>query len=262
MATNPYSIQTAALEKMYNDQLQSYRDAQAAQEAQQQAQTQQTINNLEAGRPKINDQYKSSAAQAYVNKMIQQRDLPQRMAALGLTGGASETSQLKLNTMYGNNMNDLTKQRDSSINDLNLRIANARAEGDNALGTIRNNFALQMAQAQAEYNERLAEAELQRQIWEAEQEAERQRAAAAAAAAAARSRRSGSSGGGNKTYGTGDFVGPLRDELPTISNQYTMGNTNAYNDYLTMSRADYLKKYGHPNLTSAYQSNRDASNQY
>ena len=258
MATNPYSIQTAALEKMYNDHLQSYRDAQAAQEAQQQAQTQQTINSLEAERPKINDQYKSSAAQAYVNKMIQQRDLPQRMAALGLTGGASETSQLKLNTMYGNNMNDLTKQRDSSTNDLNLRIANARAEGDNALGTIRNNFALQMAQAQAEYNERLAEAELQRQIWEAEQAAK-----AEAAAAAARSRSSGSSGGGGgKTYGTGDFVGPLRDELPTISNQYTMGNTNAYNDYLTMSRADYLKKYGHPNLTSAYQSNRDASNQY
>ena len=259
MATNPYSIQTAALEKMYNDQLQSYRDAQAAQEAQQQAQTQQTINNLEADRPKINDQYKSSAAQAYVNKMIQQRDLPQRMAALGLTGGASETSQLKLNTMYGNNMNDLTKQRDSSTNDLNLRIANARAEGDNALGTIRNNFALQMAQAQAEYNERLAEAELQRQIWEAEQEAERQRAAAAAAAAAARSRSSSSSGGGNKTYKTGDFVGPLRDELPTISNQYTMGNTSAYNDYLKMSRADYLKKYGNPNYVNA---GRDASNQY
>lgn len=245
MATNPYSIQTAALEKMYNDQLQSYRDAQAAQEAQQQAQTQQTINSLEAERPKINDQYKSSAAQAYVNKMIQQRDLPQRMAALGLTGGASETSQLKLNTMYGNNMNDLTKQRDSSTNDLNLRIANARSEGDNALGTIRNNFALQMAQAQAEYNERLAEAELQRQIWEAEQEAERQRAAAAAAAS--RSRSSGSSG--SKKVTNSSVAKALRDEQPTMSNQYTVSNTDAYSDYLKMKRGEmskeaYLAKYG------------------
>lgn len=222
MATNPYSIQTAALEKMYNDQLQSYRDAQAAQEAQQQAQTQQTINNLEAERPKINDQYKSSAAQAYVNKMIQQRDLPQRMAALGLTGGASETSQLKLNTMYGNNMNDLTKQRDSSTNDLNLRIANARAEGDNALGTIRNNFALQMAQAQAEYNERLAEAELQRQLWEAEQAAK-----AEAAAAAARSRSSGSSG--SKKGGGGDSE---PSGTATMSDQYTYKEQYDYDRYL------------------------------
>ena len=222
MATNPYSIQTAALEKMYNDHLQSYRDAQAAQEAQQQAQTQQTINSLEAERPKINDQYKSSAAQAYVNKMIQQRDLPQRMAALGLTGGASETSQLKLNTMYGNNMNDLTKQRDSSTNDLNLRIANARAEGDNALGTIRNNFALQMAQAQAEYNERLAEAELQRQIWEAEQAAK-----AEAAAAAARSRSSGSSG--SKKGGGG---GSEPSGTATMSDQYTYKEQYDYDRYL------------------------------
>ena len=226
MATNPYSIQTAALEKMYNDQLQSYRDSQAAQEAQQQAQTQQTINNLEAERPKINDQYKSSAAQAYVNKMIQQRDLPQRMAALGLTGGASETSQLKLNTMYGNNMNDLTKQRDSSTNDLNLRIANARAEGDNALGTIRNNFALQMAQAQAEYNERLAEAELQRQIWEAEQEAERQRAAAAAAAARSRS---SSSSGSKKSSGNNNSA---PSGTATKSDQYTYKEQYDYDMYL------------------------------
>lgn len=223
MATNPYSIQTAALEKMYNDQLQSYRDAQAAQEAQQQAQTQQTINNLEAERPKINDQYKSSAAQAYVNKMIQQRDLPQRMAALGLTGGASETSQLKLNTMYGNNMNDLTKQRDSSTNDMNLRIANARAEGDNALGTIRNNFALQMAQAQAEYNERLAEAELQRQIWEAEQAAK-----AEAAAAAARSRSSGSSGS-KKSSGNNNSA---PSGTATQSDQYTYKEQYDYDMYL------------------------------
>lgn len=226
MATNPYSIQTAALEKMYNDQLQSYRDAQAAQEAQQQAQTQQTINNLEAERPKINDQYKSSAAQAYVNKMIQQRDLPQRMAALGLTGGASETSQLKLNTMYGNNMNDLTRQRDSSTNDLNLRIANARAEGENALGAIRNNFALQMAQAQAEYNERLAEAELQRQLWEAEQEAERQRAAAAAAAS--RSRSSGSSGS-KKSSGNNNSA---PSGTATKSDQYTYKEQYDYDMYL------------------------------
>lgn len=223
MATNPYSIQTAALEKMYNDQLQSYRDAQAAQEAQQQAQTQQTINSLEAERPKINDQYKSSAAQAYVNKMIQQRDLPQRMAALGLTGGASETSQLKLNTMYGNNMNDLTKQRDSSTNDLNLRIANARAEGDNALGTIRNNFALQMAQAQAEYNERLAEAELQRQLWEAEQAAK-----AAAAAAAARSR-SSSSSSSKKSSGNNNSA---PSGTATKSDQYTYKEQYDYDMYL------------------------------
>ena len=242
MATNPYSIKTAALEKMYNDQQQSYRDAQAAQEAQQQAQTQQTINNLEAERPKINDQYNTSASQAYVNKMIQQRDLPQRMAALGLTGGASETSQLKLNTMYGNNMNDLTRQRDSSTNDLNLRIANARADGDNALGTIRNNFALQIAQAQAEYNERLAEAELQRQIWDAEQAAK-----AEAAAAASRSRSSGSSG--SKKVTNSGVAKALRDEQPTMSNQYTVSNTDAYSDYLKMKRGEmskeaYLAKYG------------------
>lgn len=226
MATNPYSIKTEALQKIYDEQMQSYNNMQAAQEAQQQAQTQQTINNLDAERPKITDQFKNSASQAYVNKMIQQRDLPQRMAALGLTGGASETSQLKLNTMYGNNMNDLTKQRDSSINDLNLRIANARAEGDNALGTIRNNFALQMAQAQAEFNQRLAEAELQKQLWEAEQEAERQRAAAAAAAS--RSRSSGSSSS-KKSSGNNNSA---PSGTATKSDQYTYKEQYDYDMYL------------------------------
>lgn len=223
MATNPYSIEANNIQSLHDKLIQTYNTAEQKQLEQQRAQNQQTINNLKAEEPKINDQFKTSANQAYVNKMIQQRDLPQRMAALGLTGGASETSQLRLNTMYGNNMNDLTKQRDSSLNDLNLRIANANAEGDAALAAISNNFALQRAQAQAELEERLAEAELQRQLWEAEQAAK-----AEAAAAAARSRSSGSSG--SKKGGGGGGSEP--SGTATMSDQYTYKEQYDYDRYL------------------------------
>ena len=227
MATNPYSIEANNIQSLHDKLIQTYNTAEQKQLEQQRAQNQQTINNLKAEEPKINDQFKTSANQAYVNKMIQQRDLPQRMAALGLTGGASETSQLRLNTMYGNNMNDLTKQRDSSLNDLNLRIANANAEGDAALAAISNNFALQRAQAQAELEERLAEVELQRQLWEAEQEAERQRAAAAAAAA---SRSKSSSSSGSKKSSGNNNSAP--SGTATKSDQYTYKEQYDYDMYL------------------------------
>lgn len=223
MATNPYSIEANNIQSLHDKLIQTYNTAEQKQLEQQRAQNQQTINNLKAEEPKINDQFKTSANQAYVNKMIQQRDLPQRMAALGLTGGASETSQLRLNTMYGNNMNDLTKQRDSSLNDLNLRIANANAEGDAALAAISNNFALQRAQAQAELEERLAEAELQRQLWEAEQAAK-----AEAAAAAARSR-SSSSSGSKKSSGNNNSA---PSGTATKSDQYTYKEQYDYDMYL------------------------------
>ena len=223
MATNPYSIEANNIQSLHDKLIQTYNTAEQKQLEQQRAQNQQTINNFKAEEPKINDQFKTSANQAYVNKMIQQRDLPQRMAALGLTGGASETSQLRLNTMYGNNMNDLTKQRDSSLNDLNLRIANANAEGDAALAAISNNFALQRAQAQAGLEERLAEAELQRQIWEAEQAAK-----AAAAAAAARSR-SSSSSSSKKSSGNNNSA---PSGTATKSDQYTYKEQYDYDMYL------------------------------
>lgn len=89
---------------------------------------------------KSNAQYDSTAKQNYINYMQAQKRLPSQLNALGIRGGASESSAIRLNTNYGTN------------------VASNEAARNSAAESIRNAYAQQIADYNKNLNERLATA--------------------------------------------------------------------------------------------------------
>lgn len=115
---------------MYNDyakQQNSIRDAYRKQiESDQTA----AINNSNA-------EYDNTARQNYINYMQAQKRLPSELNAMGIRGGASESSLLRLGTNYGSNVASNEASRNSAIAALRQQYADKLAsydeENDNKL---------------------------------------------------------------------------------------------------------------------------------
>ena len=90
---------------------------------------------------KSNAQYDNTAKQNYINYMQAQKKLPSQLNALGIRGGASESSAIRLNTNYGSN------------------VASNEAARNTAAESIRQAYAQQIADYDKDLNERLAQAE-------------------------------------------------------------------------------------------------------
>lgn len=101
-----------------------------------------TLANLQtdydASRDVINRDATEAAREAYINRMMSQRNLAQNMAAQGLSGGASETTLAGLENNYGNARNQIaatanenlgsledlyTKNRNSAMQEYNNQLA-------------------------------------------------------------------------------------------------------------------------------------------
>ena len=90
-------------------------------------------------RNNVNAQSDKALREAYVNRMMSQRNLGQSMAAQGMSGGLSETTQAGLLNNYGNARNNIEDTRSGNLKDLEV--------------TYNNN----VAAANQQYNNQLAE---------------------------------------------------------------------------------------------------------
>ena len=118
----------------------------AAQEAQRKAREEaynrsaaQQKTDYEYGQGQLNSATDSALQQAYINRMMQQRNLAQILAAQGLNGGTSETTTAGLYNNYNNSRNALETERASQLASLlntyqnNMaQLENQKASGDAA----------------------------------------------------------------------------------------------------------------------------------
>lgn len=111
--------------------------------------------NRDTDLEKSNAGYDNTARQNWVNYMQAQKRLPSQLNSLGIRGGASESSLLRLGTNYGTNVANNEAARQTAAND----IRNAYAK---QISDVRSNLATRLAQAQAE-------AEQNQLKWESEQ---------------------------------------------------------------------------------------------
>lgn len=124
-----------------------------------QTQAKTDLANMETKRDaditKSNAGYDNTAKQNYINYMQAQKRLPSQLNAMGIRGGASESSLIRLGTNYGSN------------------VASNESARQGALDAIRQAYAQQVADYNKDLNERLAQAQAtaeQNQInWEREQ---------------------------------------------------------------------------------------------
>lgn len=189
------------------DYMDEYRAAnRAAQEAMARAYEEQInagLAVLNAQRDPLQQQYNDSAQQAYINAELARKNLPQQLAAQGISGGASESSNLAISTQYGNALNDLTTNYNQSLADLERDIAQYRATGNSQLAQnaaryeeMLANAALQQLQQQQQYQQNLAAMAYQAQL---EQQAARENMALQLAYDQAKQGISGSSSSGRST---------------------------------------------------------------
>ena len=104
-----------------------------------------------------------SLKQAYVNSMIARRDLGQRLSAMGLNGGMTETTLASLLNSYGNQRNDINKT-------LANNLSNLEGNYNNNLSDLESSYASDLASALQSYNSALANARAQRLAQELELE--------------------------------------------------------------------------------------------
>lgn len=89
-----------------------------------------------------NAEYDNAARQNYINYMQARKSLPSQLNALGIRGGASESSALRLGTNYGSN------------------VASNEAARNSALAAIRQQYEDKLAQYDEEWDNKLQQAYL------------------------------------------------------------------------------------------------------
>ncbi|MEG0595119.1 MAG: hypothetical protein RR514_07860 [Christensenella sp.] len=170
----------------YDKQISEYEQSRAAEQA---ALDQQKAAQVKA----LEDNQLKAKQDAYYTKRMAEKNLPQQLAAQGITGGMTETT---LSNLY-NNMLGAQNTANSAFQSANTEVGNNYATNAASLKTKwaqaiseaqQNKRNDSWAKAQWAYQAKLAEEERLRQEEERQrQEEERLRQEAAAAAAAARS---------------------------------------------------------------------------
>lgn len=91
--------------------------------------------NLDSQKTQVNQQYDDLARQLYIQRRQQELNLPQQMAAMGYTGGITESSALGLQTSYADALRQGETQRINTIASLEQAIRQAELEGNQQLAS-------------------------------------------------------------------------------------------------------------------------------
>ena len=92
--------------------------------------------------------------------MLSKKNLPQQLAAQGISGGESETSAVRLYNNYGNSRNNINKTWNENLSDLELgynqNLANLYAAYQERMAALDNSRAAQEAQLLSNLNNQIA----------------------------------------------------------------------------------------------------------
>lgn len=106
----------------------------------------QLANQYNRSKQSITDDAANSLRQAYINRMLSERNLGQQMTAQGLNGGATETTLANMLNNYGNARNNINAQQNRSLADLEGNYSNNLSQALQAYNSAVANANLQKAQ--------------------------------------------------------------------------------------------------------------------
>ncbi len=136
-ALNAYTQQLAEQSRAYQQQLaeqnNAYQQMLAEQKAAQEAAVNRAVNSLESQKAATEQQYSELFRQLYIDKMKNRKNLDQRLAAGGVTGGAAETTALGYDTQYAEALRQGEQGRIGAIGSIDRAITDTRLTGDIAV---------------------------------------------------------------------------------------------------------------------------------
>lgn len=109
-------------------------------------------SSYDASKKDIDSDAEASLREAYINNMLNRKNLQQALTAQGLNGGASETTQASMLNNYGNARNDIETQQAKNLADL------LKTYNDN-LSAAQNAWSNQMAGLELQKMQQIQQAE-------------------------------------------------------------------------------------------------------
>lgn len=104
----------------------------------------QTKSNLQNTYDKsartVRDDSEQALRESYINYMMNRRNLGQELSALGLNGGAAESTLGSLLNNYGSSRNNIETTRNRNLADLGETLQNSMAQAESAYTTALNNL--------------------------------------------------------------------------------------------------------------------------
>lgn len=260
-----------SLYKLYEDQLAAAKASAAKAQDEKNAQAQNaydaTVKALEenyaSGSSTVNQGYDSKIDQqnqvsdnalkeAYISKMMSQRNLGQQMAAQGRSGGAAESTLLGLQNAYNTSRAQTEQQRAGAVEQLNLarqgelsqllQTLNAGKAGAqetlyDRMSAAEDNYNQLLLAAQQTYQQQKAAAQAQELQYQMQQEElARQTAAQAAAQAAARP----ASSAGRTSSGTRGSSQEVKTNNPVWGNVDQLASQLSKQGYTDEQTARYI----------------------
>lgn len=129
-------------DERYLNQLKRIQEEQARA---QELAVKQAVAQVMAQKPLIEQSYDDLAREAYVSNQLAMRDMPQQLAAMGYTGGMTESSLTGLLNTYQNTLSEGERARYNALLGLENDAANIQATGDIAIAQNAAQYAQQLA---------------------------------------------------------------------------------------------------------------------
>ena len=126
------------MEKFYNDQ---YEAAKASNDAAAKAKYAAAMEQINRKIEALNETYAGTNRQLYRDYMNNQRILPQQMAAMGYSGGLTESSNVRLRNSYEEALAENERSKAGQIADLNAQGVQYQYDAD-AEAAVRNSSAV------------------------------------------------------------------------------------------------------------------------
>ena len=118
------------------------------------AQVQQAVNDYNRQIEQAGTSHEEAARRAYINKMLSQRNMEQKLAASGVYGGMADSQRIAAEADYQNDLTDLETQYNDTMAQLRQAITAARLSGDAQIAEQMANY---LSRVQSEYRNYLQE---------------------------------------------------------------------------------------------------------
>lgn len=134
------------------------------QEAAKRAAVERAVGQLSGQKDTVEQNYADLYRQLYINRRMAEKNLPQQMAAMGYTGGLTESSALQLQTGYADALRQGEQQKITDLSGIDRAITDTRLQGDISIAEQ----AAQLAQQGFSTYADLMKSKLAQQNWEKE----------------------------------------------------------------------------------------------
>lgn len=116
--------------QLMREQQRQYAEIQAQQEAAKRAAVDQAVGQLNGQKTTLNQNYQDLYRQLYLDRRNAEKDLPQQLAAMGVSGGMTESSALGIKTSYAEALRQGEQAKQNTLSGIEQAITDARFSGD------------------------------------------------------------------------------------------------------------------------------------